>query len=133
MTPRADKERIKAGNSRLVQHSSKRFQSRWNRGNPDQTPILRRLALRAFELAGRRPWFALLTLRVVLAMTKSSPCSNKSSPLGAKRNENSRFLAFRKVTSLPFPTNFERLSESPLQSVFPEILVADCSRSGENL
>jgi hypothetical protein len=86
---------------------------RGTRGNLNQTPILRRLALRAFELAGRRPWFALLTLRVVLAMTKSSPCSNKSSPKRAKGNENSRLGHSRKVTSVRFPPNFEKLSESP--------------------
>lgn len=32
------------------------------------TPIFRRLAFRALELAGRFPWLALFTLRVFFAM-----------------------------------------------------------------
>ena len=36
--------------------------------NGNQTPSFRRRALRALELAGRVPWFALLTLRVFFAI-----------------------------------------------------------------
>ena len=48
---------------------------------PNQTPIFRRLALRAFELAGRRPWFALLTLRVFFAMTKTLRAQTNRAPI----------------------------------------------------
>lgn len=75
------KERLKAGFPALFVHA--KFKSA--RGNVNQTPILRRLALRAFELAGRRPWFALFTLRVVLAMTVSSPSSLKTLPRTGRR------------------------------------------------
>jgi hypothetical protein len=53
------------------------------RDTADYTPILRRLALRAFELAGRLPWLALLTLRVFLAMTKTSPLACELAPTEA--------------------------------------------------